>query len=722
MQYPSMGKNRQYRVTIPQLNGGVNYAVPPHLIEDNQLSDIKNMWYIDGRLQTRPGLKGISHRHVGTNTVYRRTIKARDKICVFSSKAPYSGMGSLLFSFFDGNGEFLRSTELNIDLVDFSPSENAFIIENFATVKGAYGGAEYDNFEVLAYGVGSQNNPYSIFGVSSDGSSEMLEEYIPTIMKGCLPTAVGSPSTDGGTMLEPFNLLTSKFKCEYITDGKGVLFSLPEKNVTDNFTVQYTDNAGVVHSHSVFATKNGTVKETTSNDDWLLSVDCTAGTFKFVLKSNGTDVTLPLTNLADKNVVVTANRSSGDGKEKIFKMRFSTWFGGGSSGLTGGTRLFVAGNPEERNIIRWSALNNPLYFPENNYAYVGSDAEAVTAFAKQSELLVVFKERELYCSYYVQGSLPTAEQLRNQEVIDIEAAQAMFPIYQLHPEIGCDCPNTICLCNNRLVWFNSNRKVYGLFTTGQYSERNVRELSCVIDKKLKVAKGNLTKATAAEYEGNYLLYIGDEVFVMDYSASGFTYYSSYSSDEKAQKAITWYFWKLCEGADDINMHGISAPNVVAVITQGTQNIFIADADDHYCTFVFDSNNGFDDLYSTEQSMDENMHPTTEIIWYKNELGVASYVKTKLFDFGYPERLKRINPFYLQVSGAKGETIKLTYFRDNGKVLDDYAPTLTANGLEEADPIRITPNASRVREFGIGLESSGRMEIGSLTLNYSMMGR
>lgn len=687
MQYPSMGKNRQYRITIPQLNGGVNYAVPPHLIEDNQLSDVKNMWYKDGRLQTRPGFVGVSGCTVGSNVKHLHTIKAQDKICVFSSNEK-DGSKGFLFSFFDNTGTFVAECPLDLG----EPINDALIVENYAPVEGMSFGNSV-NFEVLAYGTSSF---VPVHAISSSNNVDEVVLYRPRIMKGGKPTAVDATSEErsaaNGTLYEPFNLLTPTFECDFVTDGKGVMFSIPVNNLVDYFAVYYTDETGEEHIHSVKADGKSTITEETSEDNWLLRVDCAAGMFKFVNKADGTDATLPLSHV-EGNVVVIANRSWCD-KEKIFNMKISTWYGGGSSGLSGGTRLFVAGDPNEPNVIRWSALNNPLYFPENNYAYVGSNASKITAFGKQNELLVIFKENEMYCSYYVQGTMPTAEQLQSQEVIDVEAAQAMFPIYPIHPEIGCDCPNTICLCNNRLVWFNSNRKVYGLFTTGQYNERNVRELSYTIEKKLKKAQGDITKATATEFEGNYLLHIGDEIFAMDYSTSGFSYYSSYSSDEKAQKAVTWLWWKLCEN--------IQAPNVLATVTCGERPIFIAAANEQYSTFTLEQNRDTDSAFGKQAK-------------------INSFFVTKLFDFGYPERLKRINPFYLQVSGASGEKIKLTYFRGNGDVLDDYAPTLTGKGLEETDPIRVTPNANRVREFGVGLESDGRMEIGSLTLNYSMMG-
>ena len=56
MKYPAIGASSSYRFSIPKLNGGVNAHDAVSQIEDNQLSDCKNMWFHDGVLQTRPGL------------------------------------------------------------------------------------------------------------------------------------------------------------------------------------------------------------------------------------------------------------------------------------------------------------------------------------------------------------------------------------------------------------------------------------------------------------------------------------------------------------------------------------------------------------------------------------------------------------------------------------------------------------------------------------------
>lgn len=499
MQYPSMGKNRQYRVTIPQLNGGVNYAVPPHLVNDNQLSDISNMWYKDGCLRTRPcfvesgdGALDIQREFVKNPDFGEvkelkpiSTTEVKGKICVTSiCKTEKNDITNafLIFSFYDTTGQYIKSFPKHVANSD--ETDAVFVIGNATD--------NHNNADVLA--LLSEGDAVSILSVFADGDTvqEENEPYTPTILKGGEPSEEKTYGFNDASMFEPPNLLTDSFCCKYLSNGKGIYFSLHKQdlklNEGDEITVEHITSSGM-YEHVIEITEGGKdvyAEAAAQGDGARLIFESKSGIFYF--KNGDTPESphyaLPLTHV-DDNVTFTLRTKAANNAKTISNMRFSVWFGGGSSGLTSGTRLFVSGNPDHPNLMHWSALNNPLYFPENNYAEVGDNNQAITAFGRQSELLVVFKERELYCSYYAQGTTPTSDQLQSQQVIDIEAAQAVFPIYPLHPSVGCECPDTIRLCNNRLVWFSGDMKVYGLFTTGQYSERNVRELSRPIEKLLQ---------------------------------------------------------------------------------------------------------------------------------------------------------------------------------------------------------------------------------------------
>lgn len=717
MQYPSMGRSRPYRVSIPQLSGGVNYAVPSHLIEDNQLSDVKNLWYRNGRLQTRPGV--ICLTDVADDYAYSYPVG--EHIVLYT----YGSSGVLKVALVDEDGAVVDQSSITDILGTGSPAVTSVTV--FPVNSGA--GEELSAFDI-AFLVSFATGAVAVVGYGQNRETgdfvlKKLAPYVPTVLTGSAPQAWDT-ATVNGAQLEPFNMLTMDFKCLYTSDGVNPVFVLPEKGFDDyiappTITVTYTDQMGKSYTHTTnnrssdsslleeVGMDSGTIifeTEANSADLLRLIVDPETGKFffveKFVYETTGQVLwnrkALSLAK-AGNNVefTITFNIQPAEWeytpRGNLNGMTLSTWFGGGSAGLSGGTRLFVSGNADHPNLVHWSALNDPLYFPENNYAYVGQDGKRVTAFGKQGELLVIFKDREMYYTQYIQGSSATAEELIDQTVIDIEAAAAVFPMIPIHSELGCDCPDTIRLCNNRLVWLNSDGNVYGLFTTGQYNERNVRALSHVIRPKLAGnQKSDMQSASAAELESNYLLLIGNTVYVMDYSSNGFNYYSSYGSDERAQKAVQWYVWDVLQAED---LH-------IQKLTSAGRKPLLIGVNENPSTVV---------MTFCEEMPDR----------YRDAVGIPCMFKTKLFDFGYPERLKRVNPLYLQVSGDTGETLKLTYFCGNGDTVDVYSPVLTGTELEMTAPMRITPNAVRVREFGLGVECDGRMEVGNLTLNYAMMG-
>lgn len=74
---------------------------------------------------------------------------------------------------------------------------------------------------------------------------------------------------------------------------------------------------------------------------------------------------------------------------KITLCRFGVEFGvDGRS-----NRLFLSGNPYYPNVDFWSEINDYTYFPESNFAKVGSSARRISGYAKLSEnRLAIFKE------------------------------------------------------------------------------------------------------------------------------------------------------------------------------------------------------------------------------------------------------------------------------------------------------------------------------------------
>ena len=142
-------------------------------------------------------------------------------------------------------------------------------------------------------------------------------------------------------------------------------------------------------------------------------------------------------------------------------------------------------------------------------------------------MLVVFKERELYYATYVSGGDFTAQDVIDGKIIDVAANMAKFPITQIHANIGCDCPGTIQLCDNRLVWASSSRKVYVLCSASQYSERNILDVSGPVESVL-AGWSNTKGLVSCDWQGHYLLINGNlesgkknSVLVLNYKDNAF---------------------------------------------------------------------------------------------------------------------------------------------------------------------------------------------------------
>ena len=684
---------------VPQLNGGINGAVPAHLIDDNQLADAENMWFRDGMLKTRPALycnggdcqlinrktaDSVENCYVASDKFYLLDVQA-NKTYLYSRRA-------------DGGH---KTHELT------NRSQETYVYPWLCEKRGAVDGRTDPNASLLFYGVGDANisdlTGY-IYAVEADKLTK-VHPYVPTVIINGIPQTERRNGVNG-TKVEPFNMLTGNYRCEYTTDGTGIYFRLPGGGFTGRIAVTYTNNDGLTCIHTA-SVSSPTEADVAPKDYHRLVSDPRDGVFWFTGLDNDTPLALAIANTTNNIKVEVTTDNSQENVRKIYRMRFSQWYGGGASGLTTGTRLFVSGNPEYPNLVHWSSLNNPLYFPENNYAYVGEDTKAITAFGKQGELLVIFKDGELFCTQYHQGETVSAEDVINQAVEDMEAAVAVFPMFQIHPQIGCDCPNTICLCNNRLVWANTNGKVYGLFTTGQYNERNVLELSQCVGRNIESCT-DICHASAAEYENYYLLSINHLIFAMDFSSSGFTYYSSYSSDEKAQKAVQWHIWKVKEGRKFVRVFNCQGKTMFAERFGENGNGF--------AVYTLDTGTDRD----SSLTVSEDIYGPSEITRSEEEPIACSFT-TKLFDFDRPDVKKHIRQVYLSLGDESERLVRVSYLTEQWQEEDAFTAQSNAYSRNGITVWRLTPNAVRVRSFGLRCDCEGAMAVQGILLKYQYQG-
>ena len=724
MRIPKMPKSNQYRVSVPALNGGVNLNDAPNQVEDNQLTAVLNMWWKDQALRTRAGLATTVERsfHIqtsgmGDSLTYKvyspvrvyRDGKPEDYVCCSCEFETSRANHVFHFYRFNESGSATHVSSLTfLDYEDGDPyATGMFMFAANPTEDG-----------IGLYAVFNSGDIYSMnknFELQKIDKSEIYAPLVVVNAKGKKESET-AVYTRNGTPFEGYNLLGGAFRTAFTTDND-IYYLLAQDQLTANVgevvTIQYTGENGEVYTWEIPPTSDSATITIDSKQitAWITR---SYGSLSF-RDDNLTPYPLPGIGQSN-NLIVTAWKTDPEATKKISNMQFATWFGGDRSGINGGTRLFASGNPDHPNLVHWSDINNPLYFPENNYAYIGESSQKVTGFGKQTNILVIFKEHEIYSAEYVSGNTYTAQDVIDGKVVDVTANAAIFPITPINSGIGCDCPNTIQLCNNRLIWATSDGAVYGLMAANQASERNVRKLSAMIESRLKAEDRYLLKsALSCDVDGHYMLFVWNRVYLLDYMDGVFQYYATYSDERKAQRNMSWYCWefpKECTPA--------------AVMPKG-------DRLSAFCirNYPYTDSSGmpkkalFGAAYLLDGERDCVFHPsgpafeTGEFDISVEEREIQSCFQTKVFDFGSQERKKKIHRLHMNMADTSNARITVSYVTEKGTMDDVYELSMSGTGAMVGR--MLTPGVSRVCRFGVLVSSAGAIGVDGLVIRYEIGG-
>ena len=542
--------------------------------------------------------------------------------------------------------------------------------------------------------------------LKSDGSVETVPPYIPTILlraNGNDRAALESPD---GYSFESFNMLTDAFRIEYAIAGSATYFHLPPRVRRTGATVTVVcvgADGEVTHSvnmgESAAHVSDYLYKETAATEDgYQLMYNADTTSFWFTAAgTGGTPSESPENMKSSAYVTLTATFQPQDddpaSRAVITGMRLGTWFGGDRSGLGGGTRLFVAGNPQYPTLVHYSSIHDATYFPENNYAYVGDPSQSITALRKQGHMLVIFKEREIYYATYQAGATDAADILSGANV-DVEATAAVFPLTPISSDVGCDCPGSLALCADHLVWVNHDRKVYMLQGSRSTSQRNVRPISAPIEPLLaRHAAYQMNDAQAVSVDGTYFLLIGHSIYLFRHGDIGFAAVSSFSDDEAAGKHIAWYRWTLPDDLTPLLLHA----------TQ-TEPLLISSLDDQLITHAL---SGTVDRYYADDA--PSLAPDAQTI-----TPIHAAFSTRSFDFGRPDRRKHIERVYLDLGDpTPNRTMTLQYRSELGTDRAAF-PVLAEDSV-----LSLLPNMRRVRRFGMRCEAVGTLACAGLVIRYKL---
>ena len=230
---------------VNKFDGGVNSSFSPMNIEDNQLSDCKNVWFEGGTLQTRPGLLcdiseaievpilgswgenqyKIHNTGIYLNGEYNRIVTAEsltDDYAYYVNVFLVSESGSLKpigkLTFFRTTSEIFYMP-INILFYTGAPQSGGGIFAMVTVQNNYYEDERYYNFFEISEDLTEWNKIYDF--------------YIPTLYvngrgnKYELAKANNEVTTASPKILESPNMLNGRFHAYFTSDGYSNSFRLP---------------------------------------------------------------------------------------------------------------------------------------------------------------------------------------------------------------------------------------------------------------------------------------------------------------------------------------------------------------------------------------------------------------------------------------------------------------------------------------------------------------
>ncbi len=695
MKYPEMGRNRSQRLNIPQLLGGLNTATNPALIEDDELSAVCNLTFDHGALVTREAVRaalGKLWQKEGVRLHVNSILRQPTEINGVMSTVVVSSVIEMI-------DNAARPSATTVDVITLEGMRTQYaglstLIKPYAAIAPCSQKEHGASFLVYSDGeVYASNDDNSTLNKVS-GS----ELYAPLVMINGRSVDIDEANesanlTANGVMYEGFNLLTGRYRAQFTPSVGADATSNPPAECYQ-LPTRINLAAGVsVAIKSIY----GETTVAWSSGEGFKKFTLGGTTYGMRPYPSGCVTVvppLPVTDAAN-TVTFTCNQEI-QTKKMPSTLSMAAWFGG-TQNDRGGTRLFLADAESAK--LMWSDINDPFYFPENNYMYVGDTSQKITALAKQGDMLVIFKEREIYYTTYVQGEID-AEAVAEGTNVDVAAVQAYFPLTQLSPQIGCRCPQSIALCRDRLVWMDSDARVYTLVITGAYSERNVREIGQKVRPFIleNTTEAQRKIASAIDHKGKYRLMIGSRMVEFDYNDSGFVNVSGYSSGERAARNIAWMAHEYSFGDNAVQtLVSDGADKAVIISTVSGSSTFAR------VLYAFDAEKKDDSyLMMAEDGAFQTIEPP-----------ITVSLTTKSYEFGDPVAYKRIDAFYpmMQVEDAK------LYF-----IADGYTPPY-GKWYQSADTFAhlVMPSIKRCRSFGLKIDATGKVCIKGMLMQYSMFG-
>lgn len=693
---------------LNSFDGGINTAEHESAINDNQLSDMLNLFKSNGTVGTRPAfstsLQSVVKPDEDAKVEIKRTqlTNRKGNSDVFCITATTSNCTYIHLVYLTEDGRIFNAVNDQKFVFYTCCVRIPYYTEPIFALNTFFHETEY------YITVKTENNVHIFKSHKGQQTFNMLGDtdmYYPLVVNSG-GVSESYYSSFEGTVYEGFNALTPYYRAVYSSydfnnpfndyNSEGIpyhkmIYALPAKPPVGSVVkAKHTNTHGITVEHQVTITGDFNNSESAKLDDGLIMKVMNQHVCFY---REALPATITQSEYLKDNIEVVAQYDNTVNKKKVLGCNLSCWFGGSSSGISSGTRLFLSGNKECPEQVFFSGLNNPLYFSEKFNFKVGRTSEAVTALGKQNNMLVIFKRDEIYSAIYSYDTSISTDDIVSGRVADLSATVVYFPVTLINSGVGCDCPETLVLCKNKLVWATSNGHIHTLASNDEYSICNVYELSKMIQSRLtKHSREALSNASAITFENCYIISVGDDVFVLDYGSYAFTNVYSYSDQNKAQRNLSWYIWKL---QADFNLLGNANGKILTVSENGKGMI---------CFSVSAEGESYDSICNENGEISER------------EIEVM--LATKLFRGSDIRRKIKLSNVCIGVAAKKGSVVNIESFSDDGSVIsNDCLLTLQSDKIEL---YKTAVGGNGGTGFGIKITASGHILIDSISADYKYL--
>ena len=217
------------------------------------------------------------------------------------------------------------------------------------------------------------------------------------------------------------------------------------------------------------------------------------------------------------NVSIKYKKELSDNVSKINKCTIITLYGYEGNG----NRVFASGNPDLPNYDFWCEQENPLFWPDGNFAKIGTEPIVDYARLNDGTLAVLKKQSDTDCSVYYRSS-----NLLNEVEV--------FPLQDGVKNIGCISRYASAnLLNDPLML--SSQGVFSI--VGNNGEKYAMQRSYYVNGKL-LKEPNLEEAIGIAVDGKYYLGINNHIYIAD---SRYLSYPKHAKTEQFQ--YEWWYWE-----------------------------------------------------------------------------------------------------------------------------------------------------------------------------------